>query len=67
MKEIQQLIDNFENALHDGLVPPAEMVRLLHVMGHVLHHFSPKVELWLPYELEEVAHNLELAIKLAED
>ena len=65
MKEISQLIAEFEHAVQSGLVTPAHMANIINEFSHAIAGFSPEVWKWMPIDLGDVSADLYKAIKVS--
>ena len=65
MKEISQLIADFEHAVQSGLVTPAHMANIINEFSHAIAGFSPEVWKWMPIDLGDVSADLYNAIKVS--
>ena len=65
MKEISQLIADFEHAVQSGLVTPVQMASLINEFSHAIAGLSPEVWKWMPTDLGDVAADLYKAIEVS--
>lgn len=65
MKEIAQLVADFEHAVQSGLVTPTQMANLINEFSHAIAGLSPEVWKWMPIDLGDVAADLHNAIKVS--
>jgi|APCry1669189070_1035195.scaffolds.fasta_scaffold176256_2 hypothetical protein len=64
MKEISQLITDFEHAIQSGLVTPAQMASIINEMSHAVAGFHPDIWKWMPTDLGDVSADLYKAIEI---